>query len=325
MDNYIGKVCPFCKTEIKEEDAVKVCPACNIPHHESCWQENRGCTTFGCSEQNSVTTQTQVKCTNCGADIGEGQAFCATCGTPTTVPVANRIKTCNKCGTVIQDNTVFCPTCGNNVSVSATTPAIEAFNAMVTKKKKSKKAISIIAGILVIFAIIGGFVANNIIQEKKAAEEARLLAEAVEEYKDNAYDFYLKVLSSGSTMEDIGNEIQKSWKAYVNSSYYNGKRYYSVDSAVSAAQTYMYSDISSVKSANSSIEALYKELLVIPDTNDQVLVELKNVVKETYEAYKDMYDCVIDPSGNYNSWTSEFGNTDSELADAIGDLRELLN
>src|SRR5574344_1446322 len=105
MENYIGKICPFCKTEIKEADTVKVCPACNIPHHESCWQENRGCTTFGCSEQNSVSTQTQVKCTNCGADIGEGQAFCPTCGTPATAPVANSVKTCNKCGTVIQDKT----------------------------------------------------------------------------------------------------------------------------------------------------------------------------------------------------------------------------
>lgn len=42
MENYIGKICPFCKTEITEADTVKVCPACNIPHHESCWQENHG-------------------------------------------------------------------------------------------------------------------------------------------------------------------------------------------------------------------------------------------------------------------------------------------
>lgn len=325
MENYIGKICPFCKTEIKETDNVKVCPACNIPHHESCWQENHGCTTFGCSEHNSVTTQSQTKCTNCGTDISEGQGFCAVCGTPVTAPITKNIKTCNKCGTVIQDNTVFCPTCGNNISASAATPAIEAFNATVTKKKKSKKAIPIIAGILVVLAVIGGFIANNIIQEKKAAEEARILAEAVEDYKETAYTFYTKVLSSGGTMEDIGNEIQKSWKAYVNSSYYNGERYYSVDSAVLAAQLYVYDDISAVESDNSTIESLYKELLVVPDTSDQVLLEIKTIVKQTYDAYKEMYDCVIDPSGSYLSWTSEFGDTDSELADAIGDLRELLN
>ena len=51
MEEHIGKICPFCKTEIKEDDTVKICPACGIPHHQSCWEENRGCTTFGCSEQ----------------------------------------------------------------------------------------------------------------------------------------------------------------------------------------------------------------------------------------------------------------------------------
>lgn len=83
MEDYIGKVCPFCKTEIKEEDSVKVCPACGIPHHESCWEENHGCTTFGCSEQHydaQHTNPTDV-CQNCGAPLGDGQGFCPKCGT----------------------------------------------------------------------------------------------------------------------------------------------------------------------------------------------------------------------------------------------------
>lgn len=84
MENYIGKICPFCKTEIKEEDAIKVCPACGLPHHEACWEENKGCTTFGCSEQHyeaQGTNPTDV-CPNCGTPLGDGQAFCPKCGTP---------------------------------------------------------------------------------------------------------------------------------------------------------------------------------------------------------------------------------------------------
>lgn len=98
MENYIGKICPFCKTEITEADTVKVCPACGIPHHEGCWEENHGCTTFGCSEQHydaQHTNPTDV-CTNCGAPLGDGQAFCPKCGTPKAAAPKKNI--CGKCG-----------------------------------------------------------------------------------------------------------------------------------------------------------------------------------------------------------------------------------
>lgn len=49
MHKYIGKICPFCKTRINEDDSVVVCSVCELPHHLSCWHENNGCTTFGCT------------------------------------------------------------------------------------------------------------------------------------------------------------------------------------------------------------------------------------------------------------------------------------
>ena len=54
MENYIGKICPFCKTPFTEADTIKVCPACGIPHHEGCWNENNGCAVYGCPENHSV-------------------------------------------------------------------------------------------------------------------------------------------------------------------------------------------------------------------------------------------------------------------------------
>lgn len=46
---FEGKKCPFCKTLFKEDDVIVVCSTCEMPHHLSCWQENNGCTTFGCT------------------------------------------------------------------------------------------------------------------------------------------------------------------------------------------------------------------------------------------------------------------------------------
>jgi len=43
------QICPYCRTAISDQDEVNICPACDTPHHLDCWEENRGCTVFGCS------------------------------------------------------------------------------------------------------------------------------------------------------------------------------------------------------------------------------------------------------------------------------------
>jgi TM2 domain-containing membrane protein YozV len=41
--------CPYCRAEIAPEDAVAVCSGCGTKHHQDCYDENGGCTIFGCS------------------------------------------------------------------------------------------------------------------------------------------------------------------------------------------------------------------------------------------------------------------------------------
>ncbi len=154
MDEYVGKICPYCKTEIKEGDEVKVCPECGIPHHAGCWEENHGCTTFGCKEQHyeeQHTNPTDV-CANCGAPLGDGQDFCPKCGTPKNAPKDN---ICAKCGAVLQEGQAFCPKCGQKVGLAvdeSVSSAINQFNANVQKTNTKKKKIPIIIGIVVVIA-----------------------------------------------------------------------------------------------------------------------------------------------------------------------------
>ena len=54
--NNTGIICPLCKTDITEGDAVKVCPSCGIPHHQACWENNHGCSTANCPENPTVQT-----------------------------------------------------------------------------------------------------------------------------------------------------------------------------------------------------------------------------------------------------------------------------
>jgi len=160
MENFVGKICPFCKTEIKEGDAVKICAACGIPHHEECWNQNNGCTTFGCSQQNyqAQGTNPTAVCAKCGNPLGDGQAFCAKCGTPN---VAQQTA-CGKCGAPLEAGQEFCAHCGQKVGVyvdSNVNSAINQFNMGVqkTKAKKSKAPMAIIA-LVVVAAVVAACV-----------------------------------------------------------------------------------------------------------------------------------------------------------------------
>lgn len=103
MNEYIGKVCPFCKTEFKAYDEIVVCSFCDMPHHKDCWIENQGCTTFGClgtiksadATPTTVTTneiqfdengENDIFCTYCGAKNSVTSSFCSKCGNYLVIP-----------------------------------------------------------------------------------------------------------------------------------------------------------------------------------------------------------------------------------------------
>ena len=44
----MNPVCPYCRTELADGEQVD-CPECKTPHHLDCFEENGGCTIFGCS------------------------------------------------------------------------------------------------------------------------------------------------------------------------------------------------------------------------------------------------------------------------------------
>ena len=41
--------CPFCHGLFSASQEVVVCPTCQTPHHKECWDENGGCTIYGCA------------------------------------------------------------------------------------------------------------------------------------------------------------------------------------------------------------------------------------------------------------------------------------
>lgn len=211
MNEYVRKICPYCKTEIKEGDEVKVCPECGIPHHAACWEENKGCTTFGCKEQHYEEQH------------------------------ANPTDVCSKCGAELQDGQEFCPKCGQKAGLSVdagVNSAINQFNAGVQKAENLLNKLSkggtffpiggIISGILsIIFGIImfskdigyyeasysyGGDAYTGI---QNAAAQTANNVKALSEITKNGFGFFLiavgliAIFYFASKLSELSSEVQQ--------------------------------------------------------------------------------------------------------------------
>lgn len=101
-----NKTCPYCQSKLKLSADFVVCPNCGTPHHKECWDENKGCTTYGCinnpnterkinlgsEDVGNATLETireslnrddsgiLIQCQNCNSDIEEGSIYCKYCG-----------------------------------------------------------------------------------------------------------------------------------------------------------------------------------------------------------------------------------------------------
>jgi TM2 domain-containing membrane protein YozV len=54
-------VCPYCRMPFAEDGPPRLfCTSCGTPHHEDCYQENGGCTVFGCPKAPADDPKLQV-------------------------------------------------------------------------------------------------------------------------------------------------------------------------------------------------------------------------------------------------------------------------
>lgn len=320
MEEYIGKICPFCKTEIKEGDAVKVCPECGIPHHEACWEENKGCTTFGCSQQHyeeQHTNPTDV-CVKCGAPLGDGQDFCPKCGTPKG-GVKKRI--CSKCGAELQEGQDFCPKCGQKADLqidAGVNSAISQFNAGVDQKKKKSKKLPIILGIVAVAVVGLVFLITSITSSNKASA-------AREQYLKDAKEFMTLSYTAASNLEDIADTIQKYWYENI----WEDKHGSDINAAILYAMVDKSSEITLAESYNTRLETLYNKVKKVPDDisekDKEEIKEICSAIKELYNVYSDFYDLATDPSGNYNSYSDKNNSTTDLFISKYNALKNLLD
>ncbi len=98
--------CPICYTPFDELDTVIICADCLTPHHKECWDENHGCSTYGCASASHQEIHAEEElninnsqpppmgesdmgmsiCPSCGKEVSSTDTVCTSCGMLLNVP-----------------------------------------------------------------------------------------------------------------------------------------------------------------------------------------------------------------------------------------------
>ncbi len=169
-EKYIGRICPYCKTEITETDEISVCPYCKTAMHAACREEAGRCVAVGCSgapqgsaEKIAETEDIPVP-VGSAADGAEENLPPEDTEEPPTAPYgggesAARVEDiyrnpsfCPACGARVQDGAQSCLVCGFVFSSHPAASHVEKGK----KKKMSKPLLAVIIAAIICVVIAAG-------------------------------------------------------------------------------------------------------------------------------------------------------------------------
>ena len=270
-----------------------------------------------------------IECKNCGKTISDKAKVCPGCGIQLfqnideldSTPVEDNIRICEECGSTVPNDATTCPNCGCPMELVEDQPtqkeeSIEQPQKVeITKvsvpgiKASTKKLIGIILGVIAIIAIIAVAISSS--NAKKAKED----------YLANLRLASSTMLSGAAEAESCGGLIHDVWyncifknkdsstDQYTRKNYGSGAFYDDFNDALRN----LFSDVSfslridGIKSNQDKVAKIMKSLKNPPDEYRDAY----EAMKDFYDAYQELTECAVNPSGNLTSFTQTFNSADS--------------
>lgn len=270
-----------------------------------------------------------IQCPNCREMISDKAKRCIHCNFEL---IPEEKKLCAECGAELERSETVCPKCGcpveemeKNTELIVPQP-VEVTAVKITKK--SKKFFGII--IAVVVAIIVAALGIQNLQKQKEQEE---YAKEQEEYASNLKLVTKTMLSGAAEAETCGSLIQQVWsnaiyekRDPVTDKYTRPDGYFFV-SDFNRAISNLFNDadfkkkIEKIKSNQSTVQTLMKNLTNPPKEYEDAYAKLS----EFYNAYTELTNLAISPTGNLQTFSSNFNDADSETYNKYSALEVYIN
>lgn len=259
-----------------------------------------------------------IECHVCGKQVSDKAKTCPNCGEELINDPPIELLKCEECGSDIPSDSKNCPNCG--FPVPEPQEPIVAQKVEVTKvsmpvdKNKIKKVVGILIGVVAIIAII-----LIIVSASKASQAKKAIAN----YSSNL-DLCISTMFIGAADAEsasglihdvwyncIYEERDPSTDKYTRANKGSGSFYDDFNEALAV----LFTDSSftartdSIESNQDLVASLMKELKNPPEE----YADAYDALKDLYDAYCEITECAVNPSGNLSSYTSTFNEADSNF------------
>ncbi len=212
-------------------------------------------------------------------------------------------------------------------------PAVEEQHDEKPKSAAPKKPLSpkgmagiIIGAVIAVLAIIA------IIIGVTSAVAAQQHEDELATYKSNLTSITSNMLTGAADSESAANLIKSVWRNTIykesdskTDKYTKIGRHFRSDFNDSLGELFndpnFDAEISSIKSNKETVKKEFAELANPPEEYK----EIYEAVCELYDAYFELVNCAIDPSGNLSSYSSTFSDADSATLKAYEKVKSLLD
>ena len=269
-----------------------------------------------------------ISCPNCGKQISDKATMCVHCGY--SLVEAPKI-TCPECGAELSGGVNVCPSCGCPIEEPGSenkeqSPQQVELTKVNIKPSINKKVLGI--ALIALIAIVGIVFGAKTAREKKAIEEAAAISA---DYGVRLESLSNSMLREAANAETCGNLIHDVWynSIYKESDMSTDKYtrnlngYGDFYDDFNEALAYLFIDksfsgkITVIKSNQEAIAYKMKEMKNPPEEWKDAYDDLKKL----YEAYVDLTNIVVNPTGSLQTFTSNFNDADTRFSKAYNAIK----